>query len=57
MAIDVPRRRDPATDAPRRDTTFYDRNSRNDESADAIIERSLAEVQQEQDQQVQQDHI
>ena len=55
MAIDVPRHRDPATDAPRRDTTFYDRNSRNDESADAIIERSLAEVQQ--DQRVQQDQI
>ena len=60
MAISVPcresvPRRDHAVDAPRRDTALYDRKSRSDESADAIIERSLAEVYR--DQQVQQDLI
>ena len=60
MAISVPcresvPRRDHAADAPRRDTTLYDRKSRNDESADAIIKRSLAEVHR--DQRVQEDKI
>ena len=32
---------DPSTDASRRNTTLYICNSRNDESADAIINRSL----------------